>query len=654
MIMQQTDRPNTQKHNCLWTGFTLAALACLVLAHTTLAQDVSGQLDPGADPADAHSQMYTLEDIYNRLNTGAAGQKQTSFTEPAAGPADNQGRSTDDIMNKAPAVDDDLGARPEDVKAGKIFWGLRSDSWGLLTGTGESGSETTCGAYVAPGVWKEFDCYNLAAAGKVTGVDPFTPSWQLNGGYWQWGRKGPDPGQWYNTNTANFAHGPNGPRDGEANSGEITGWDQTDAPDGAWSDSHKTANDPCPEGFRVPTKAHWDGVLNNNIQSTVGLWENSAVNYSSARFFGEDLMLPAAGFRNGTSGALFGRGDGGYYWCNSEYNSLSAWYLNFFSGNAHTTSGYRRDGFSIRCIEDSDPPVPCTYTLSSTSGTSISDGGDLSVTVTASRSDCAWTTDNSLSWVSLSPESGTGSGDVTLSITTNTGAARTCSITIAGQAYSISQDAAIAGITCGAYIADGVWKEFDCYNLAAIGKTTNDDPFSPSWRLIGGYWQWGRKGPDPVDWYNTNTSNFAHGPTGPESGEANSSSISGWSTSDAPNGAWSDNEKTTNDPCPAGYRVPTNSQWEGVLGNNTQSVVGSWTTSTTNYSTAIIFGDVLMLPAAGAREINGSLNHRGSIAYYWSSSGSSMYSLGLDINSDSATTRDHGRRYGLSVRCVPE
>ena len=51
-------------------------------------------------------------------------------------------------------------------------------------------------------------------------------------------------------------------------------------------------------------------------------------------------------------------------------------------------------------------------------------------------------------------------------------------------------------MTCGAYVAPGVWKEFDCSNLAAIGKTTYDEPFYPSWRLIGGYCQWGRKGPD--------------------------------------------------------------------------------------------------------------------------------------------------------------
>lgn len=55
--------------------------------------------------------------------------------------------------------------------------------------------------------------------------------------------------------------------------------------------------------------------------------------------------------------------------------------------------------------------------------------------------------------------------------------------------------------SCGAYVAPGVWKEFECYNLAAIGKTTGDDPFTPSWRLIGGYWQWGRKGPDSSQWY---------------------------------------------------------------------------------------------------------------------------------------------------------
>ncbi len=212
--------------------------------------------------------------------------------------------------------------------------------------------------------------------------------------------------------------------------------------------------------------------------------------------------------------------------------------------------------------------------------------------------------------------------------------------------------------TCGAYVAPGVWKEFDCYNLAAIGKTTNDDPFTPSWRLIGGYWQWGRKGPDESQWYDTNTEHFAHGPTGPDAEEANEGEISNWDGSYAPDGAWSDSEKTANDPCPAGYRVPSVSQWEGVLDNNTQSTVGTWNFDDTNYSSARFFGDALMLPAAGYRYYGhgGALGIRGFYGAYWSSSedtGSASY-LTFTSNGAGAHGGDHGRLDGFSVRCVAE
>jgi uncharacterized protein (TIGR02145 family)/uncharacterized repeat protein (TIGR02543 family) len=212
-----------------------------------------------------------------------------------------------------------------------------------------------CGAYVAPAVWKEFDCYNLAAIGKVTKDDPFTPSWRLIGGYWQWGQKGPDPSQRYNTNAAKFAHGPIGPGSNEANDVSISGWDSYDAPDDTWSDSYKTDSDPCPIGFRVPTKAQWQGVLDNNTLSTVGTWStmwDDHNNYSSARFFGSDLMLPAAGIRNGYGGALRDRGRSGSYWSSSQYSSSHAWYPYFGSGHVGTTNGYRRIGRSVRCVAE--------------------------------------------------------------------------------------------------------------------------------------------------------------------------------------------------------------------------------------------------------------------------------------------------------------
>ncbi len=216
--------------------------------------------------------------------------------------------------------------------------------------------ETTCGAYVAPGgVWKEFDCYNLAAVGRDLGHNPFIPSWSLIGGYWQWGRKGPDPSDWHDINTEHFAHGPTGPGDGETNEGEISGWDQTNAPDGAWSGNDKTDDDPCLDGFRVPSIAQWMGVITNNIQTTVGTWTNSATNYSSALIFGTELMLPAAGSRYYTSsGALSSRGDNGFYWSGSEYSgTYGAWGMYFSSSNVGAGSGgFRQDGHSVRCVAE--------------------------------------------------------------------------------------------------------------------------------------------------------------------------------------------------------------------------------------------------------------------------------------------------------------
>jgi hypothetical protein len=47
--------------------------------------------------------MFTLEQIYNRLDTGAAGTKMTSFTEPLAGPA-STGHTLDEVMSLAMAV----------------------------------------------------------------------------------------------------------------------------------------------------------------------------------------------------------------------------------------------------------------------------------------------------------------------------------------------------------------------------------------------------------------------------------------------------------------------------------------------------------------------------------------------------------------------
>jgi uncharacterized protein (TIGR02145 family) len=196
-----------------------------------------------------------------------------------------------------------------------------------------------CSAKISATVTKNFMCYNLGAAN--TSADPFTPGWEINGGYWQWGR----------LNQA--AAGPSGPGAGQANGDAITGWNTTNAANGSWADGSKTVNDPCPTGFRVPTKAQWDGVLANNTQTNVGTFSSSATNYSAGRKFGDNLMLPAAGYRDSFNGALYYRGYLGYYWSRTGEGSFRAWYLGFDVINgAFTISDSRTYGHSVRCIAE--------------------------------------------------------------------------------------------------------------------------------------------------------------------------------------------------------------------------------------------------------------------------------------------------------------
>jgi uncharacterized protein (TIGR02145 family) len=196
---------------------------------------------------------------------------------------------------------------------------------------------TGCCAKVSATEYKNFMCYNLGAAN--TSADPFTPTWEINGGYWQWGR------------SAEAAAGPTAtdPKDGA-----VSGWNTTGAANGDWADGTKTGNDPCPPGFRVPTIDQWDGVIANNTKTSVGTFNVSATNYGAGKKFGDQLMLPAAGFRLSSNGSVFNRGFNGFYWSSSstENDSGNAWRLSFNSSFDGTNNSLRINGYSVRCVAE--------------------------------------------------------------------------------------------------------------------------------------------------------------------------------------------------------------------------------------------------------------------------------------------------------------
>ena len=86
--------------------------------------------------------------------------------------------------------------------------------------------------------------------------------------------------------------------------------------------------------------------------------------------------------------------------------------------------------------------IPCSYTLSSPSLAAAHSGGPASVGVIAG-SGCTWTAASDKSWVTINAgSSGNGNGTVAFTVAPNNGTARSTTLTIAGNTFTINQAAA--------------------------------------------------------------------------------------------------------------------------------------------------------------------------------------------------------------------
>ncbi|MDD4735639.1 MAG: DUF1566 domain-containing protein [Kiritimatiellae bacterium] len=116
---------------------------------------MAGNLDSSAAPDNSGSAMYTLTDLYQRLNAGTTGAKRSgSFSQPSQGPTVGTMYTLNQIMALMPVRDDSDGATTANVLSGKPFWGLTEGQWGPRTGTMATrtlspGSTTVASGYYA-------------------------------------------------------------------------------------------------------------------------------------------------------------------------------------------------------------------------------------------------------------------------------------------------------------------------------------------------------------------------------------------------------------------------------------------------------------------------------------------------------------------------
>jgi hypothetical protein len=91
---------------------------------------------------------------------------------------------------------------------------------------------------------------------------------------------------------------------------------------------------------------------------------------------------------------------------------------------------------------------PCVYSIGPTSQ-SVSAAGTTGLTVNVSTSaGCTWTATSNATWLTItSGASGSGNGSVRLNVAANAGAARSGTVTIAGQTFTVNQAAATAACT---------------------------------------------------------------------------------------------------------------------------------------------------------------------------------------------------------------
>jgi uncharacterized protein (TIGR02145 family) len=138
--------------------------------------------------------------------------------------------------------------------------------------------------------------------------------------------------------------------------GSVTGWNSSW--EGGYSsptstDTWTATNDPSPAGWRVPTSAEIQSLVNTTYVTQTWTIQNSVYGEKfTDKTTGNTLFLPASGCRYSNYGTLYNVGSAGNYWSSTAGSSYDAYYLSFNSSYASWNSNPRASGLTVRPVAE--------------------------------------------------------------------------------------------------------------------------------------------------------------------------------------------------------------------------------------------------------------------------------------------------------------
>jgi uncharacterized protein (TIGR02145 family) len=407
-------------------------------------------------------------------------------------------------------------------------------------------------------------------------------------------------------------------------------------------------NNPCPSGYRIPTETEINAeCISWSVNTSVGA-------------FASPLKWTLAGGRNANNGTLGNVGWNGYYW-SSTVSGTSSRNLDFNSSSALMVDFNRAVGFTVRCIKETVGALGALNCGGSTTAGNLFSGSvasNVSASVPYTGGNAGTYGAQSVSSTGVTGLTATlaagtlanGAGSLTYTITGTPTTSGTASfaITVGGQSCSFTVNvAAIGQYPAGTVHCAGATTVVDVTN-PTTGKIWMDRNLgatqvatsSTDQNAYGDLYQWGRRA-DGHQCRTSPTTATLSSADQPAHGNYILALNAPYDWRSPQNANLWQGVNGVNNPCPSGYRVPTQTEI------NDERL--SWSVNTSVGA----FASPLKWTMTGMRLNNiGTLVHVGSQGYYWGGTVSGANSRNLSFDSSSAGMSINNRAFGFTVRCI--